>query len=289
MCCSTVRPKPKRRCPTLKQFAPRFIDGHARANRQKPSGIAAKERTAPGVTCVPFARSQAAGCDHDRRRPAAESLDGDQGAEDRQQRPDGAERAAEEGRRVGRDRTDAVHDPAAADSEGVSKSFHDFDQYERLVEAARAIDRDHGADRAAGRRGRTAVRRDDRARVERHRSGQAATLRAAVGLEWPGHVAEGRPATVRSADAPTDGSAARASTPERARACSVRTMARRSRGRQVQYRVKRAARQANVARGRPRPSAHVLFAPGDAWRAGAGHSGTRRTQRSRRRRSATCT
>jgi len=29
--------------PTLKTFAPRFIDGHARANRQKPSGIAAKE------------------------------------------------------------------------------------------------------------------------------------------------------------------------------------------------------------------------------------------------------
>ncbi len=29
--------------PTLKQFAPRFLDGHARANRQKPSGIAAKE------------------------------------------------------------------------------------------------------------------------------------------------------------------------------------------------------------------------------------------------------
>jgi integrase len=29
--------------PTLVQFAPRFLEGHARANRQKPSGIAAKE------------------------------------------------------------------------------------------------------------------------------------------------------------------------------------------------------------------------------------------------------
>ena len=27
--------------PTLQAFAPRFLDGHARANRQKPSGIAA--------------------------------------------------------------------------------------------------------------------------------------------------------------------------------------------------------------------------------------------------------
>src|SRR5260221_819199 len=29
--------------PTLQEFAPRFVDGYARANRQKPSGIAAKE------------------------------------------------------------------------------------------------------------------------------------------------------------------------------------------------------------------------------------------------------
>jgi integrase len=36
-------PQTKKEVPTLEQFAPRFLDGHARANRQKPSGIAAKE------------------------------------------------------------------------------------------------------------------------------------------------------------------------------------------------------------------------------------------------------
>ena len=36
-------PQPTKEVPTLKEFAPRFLDGHARANRQKPSGIAAKE------------------------------------------------------------------------------------------------------------------------------------------------------------------------------------------------------------------------------------------------------
>src|SRR5436190_11537927 len=36
------RPEPKKEVPTLKDFVPRFLDGHARANRQKPSGIAAK-------------------------------------------------------------------------------------------------------------------------------------------------------------------------------------------------------------------------------------------------------
>jgi len=34
---------PRKEAETLRAFAPRFMDGHARANRQKPSGIAAKE------------------------------------------------------------------------------------------------------------------------------------------------------------------------------------------------------------------------------------------------------
>ena len=36
-------PQPKKEVPTLEQFSPRFLDGYARANRQKPSGVAAKE------------------------------------------------------------------------------------------------------------------------------------------------------------------------------------------------------------------------------------------------------
>jgi integrase len=38
------RPRPPRKeVPTLESFAPRFLDGHARANQQKPGGIAQKE------------------------------------------------------------------------------------------------------------------------------------------------------------------------------------------------------------------------------------------------------
>jgi Phage integrase, N-terminal SAM-like domain len=33
---------PRKEVPTLQEFAPRFVDGHSRANRQKPSGIASK-------------------------------------------------------------------------------------------------------------------------------------------------------------------------------------------------------------------------------------------------------
>lgn len=36
-------PAPKMEVPTLETFAPRFVDGHARANRHKPSDIAATE------------------------------------------------------------------------------------------------------------------------------------------------------------------------------------------------------------------------------------------------------
>src|SRR5256885_6271066 len=36
-------PAPNREVPTLETFAPRFVDGHGRANRHKPSGIAATE------------------------------------------------------------------------------------------------------------------------------------------------------------------------------------------------------------------------------------------------------
>lgn len=36
-------PAPRKEASTLEEFAPRFVDGHARANRHKPSGIAATE------------------------------------------------------------------------------------------------------------------------------------------------------------------------------------------------------------------------------------------------------
>src|SRR6266446_22816 len=46
-------PQPQKEVPTLEAFAPRFLDGHARANRQKPSGIAATE-TILAVHLVPL-------------------------------------------------------------------------------------------------------------------------------------------------------------------------------------------------------------------------------------------
>ncbi len=36
---------------TLREFAPRFLDGYASANREKPSGIATKETILRSISC----------------------------------------------------------------------------------------------------------------------------------------------------------------------------------------------------------------------------------------------
>ena len=54
--------------------------------------------------------------------------------------------------------------------------------------------------RAAGGRSGTSVGRDGRARMERHRLRQGTTVRATVGVEGPGRVAERRPTAVRAID-----------------------------------------------------------------------------------------
>ena len=54
--------------PTLREFATRFLEEHAEANRQKPSGIAAKE-TILRMHLMPALGCQEARRDQERRRP----------------------------------------------------------------------------------------------------------------------------------------------------------------------------------------------------------------------------
>ena len=63
----------------------------------------------------------------------------DKAAEDREQRADRVERHAEDRSGVGADRAASVFDPLAARCAS-DAAFHDFDAYERLLEAARSID-----------------------------------------------------------------------------------------------------------------------------------------------------
>ena len=115
------------------------MDGHPRANRQKPSGIAAKEMIGR-VHLIPALGH--------RRLDAIKSEDVQRLKRDLEVKAPKtvnniltSERAAEEGCRVGRHRADAVLGQASARHEGIP-AFHDFAEYERLVDAARAQDRE---------------------------------------------------------------------------------------------------------------------------------------------------
>jgi len=131
-------PKPRKEVPTLQEFAPRFLDGHARANRQKPSGIAAKD------TILRIHLIQLLG---------AKQLDAITNETVQQLKTHLRDRAAKTVNNVLT--VLSVMLKQAAEWEVIdrvpctirllsipkpSASFHDFDEYERLVKAARDTD-----------------------------------------------------------------------------------------------------------------------------------------------------
>ncbi len=158
-----------------------------------------------------------------------------------------------------------------------SMGFYDFDEYERLVDAAAGRSQ-RVPDRAARRRGRTAMRRNDGAGVARRgsrRNGRLCVQRS----EWKGHVTApkgGRlryvPMTIRLATALRDHRHLR----------SARVLCRRWRSalrgcREASRGTGGAAGAAHRER-RPSAAAYVLLASGDAGGAGTGDSGAGRTQ-----------
>jgi hypothetical protein len=94
-------PAAHKEVPTLEPFAPRFVDGHARANRHKPSGINSIESIlkwhlipALGPRCLDAITNEQV-----QRLKLALA---DRAPKDRQQRPDSLEDVVEEGCGMGR-------------------------------------------------------------------------------------------------------------------------------------------------------------------------------------------
>jgi len=155
------KPKPAKKeevqeKPTLKEFAPRFVDGYAKANRLKPSGIAAK-KSILGVHLIPLLG--------DKR------LDQITTEDVQQLKATLGHRAAKTVNNVLTVlsvmlRTAVEWDvitrvPCAIKLLQTTKSaasFHDFEEYERLVEAAEAIRRLISSCYLAARRGCDAAR-----------------------------------------------------------------------------------------------------------------------------------
>jgi len=275
-------PQPKKEVPTLREFAPRFLDGHARANRQKPSGIAAKE-VLLRVHLVP--------------RLGQKPLDRITN-EDVQRLKRGMETKAAK----------TVNNALAVLSVLLKKAiewdiidrmpctirllrtpnpsprFHDFDQYERLVEVANMVDRETRLIVLLG--GEAGLRCGEMIALEWSDVDLAKRQLCVQRSDWNGQVTSpkgGRlryvPLTTRLTSALREHRHLRSS---RVFCQSDGTSFTRQ---QVQYRIKRAARRANVREGvhllRHTFCSHLAMrgAPARAVQELAGHSELGMTQR----------
>ncbi len=133
-----------RAVPTLAEFAPRFVDEHARANRHKASGVADKVSI---LRTICSQHSAIDGCDEidDGVGPAPAGRFGQAGNEpsqDRRERPLGAAEVLEGGGRVGSTSIRCRAESARSRrSRGRPRRSTTFEEYERLVceaEEARA-------------------------------------------------------------------------------------------------------------------------------------------------------
>ena len=187
---------------------------------------------------------------------------------------------AQEGRRVGRDRSHAVHDPDAADSE-VGRPSMTSTSTKRLVEAASAVDSTTELIVLLG--GEAGLRCGEMIALEwRTSTCRSANLRPAVGLEWRGHFTERRTAALRPVDPATGVRPSASIDTFVARECCVEDDGTPLTRQQVQYRV-RYARQKGERAGRASTSCGTRSVR--TWRCAApraSDSGTRRSPRARR-------
>ncbi len=265
--------------------------GYARANRQKPSGIAAKEtilKRAPGSAARRRRRLDAITNEDVQRLKSAPSSQG---------QPKTVNNVLTVlnvllKKAVEWDVIDRM--PCTIRllkiAEVRRRRSTTSTTYERLVEAARRTATATYLVVLARRGGRAAVRRDHgAARGATWTCTSVSSAWPAVRLEGPRDAAERRAAALRADDgSPRDGAAGASASAGRARALRQATGTA-----DAEDRAGRCSAGGSAGgrrqRGRAHPAPHVLFASGDAGRAGAGDSGTGRTPGSRRRRSGTCT
>ena len=219
-------PQPRKEVPTLEEFAPRFLDGYARANRQKASGVAAKEMIVRvHLTPALGARRLDAILNEDVQRLKHRLL---------KKAPKTVnniltvlnvllKKAVE---------WDVIERlPCTIKLLPVAKAF-DAVLRLRRVRAARRGGQGNGPPgippRADVRGSRTEARRDGGAGVDRHRLREASGVRAAFRVEGADRIAEGRPASLRAAHRQARRGASRPPTPSGHVSSSTRTTGRRS-------------------------------------------------------------
>jgi integrase len=197
-------PHPKKEVPTLSEFTDRFLDGYARANRQKPSGIAAKE-TILNVHLVPLLGTK-----------GLDAITSEDVQRLKHHLRDRAPKTVNNvltvlnmllKKAVEWDVIDGV--PCALRLLPIPKpsaGFYDFDEYERLVDAATSTDPNASLIVLLG--GDAGLRCGEMMALEWRDIdlGKRQICVTAVRVEGPCHRPEGRPPALRADDgSPRDG------------------------------------------------------------------------------------
>ena len=159
-----------------------------------------------------------------------------------------------------------------------SMGFYDFDEYERLLEAAKELGPTAHLVVLLG--GEAGLRCGEMIGLEWGDVDLVKRQMCIQRSEWRGHVTvpEGRSIAIRAVDGTSRVGAPGPSSSARARECSVWTMARRSRRTSSASTCARPGGKAGVpSQRRASTPSHVLLASGDARRAGTSDSGTGRT------------
>jgi len=267
--------QPPKEVPTLQAFAPRFIEGHAKANRLKPSGIASKTAILRLYLVPAFGR---------RRLDAIRN-------EDVQRLK--AQLQCKSPKTVNNVLTVlSVLLKKAVEWEVIDRlpctvkllrvdkgnaAFHDVDEYERLVVVAGAIDRRTLLIVLLG--GDAGLRCGEMLALEWVDIDLAKRQLCVRQSDWNGQV--GTPKSGRLRYVPLTRRLA-AALAEHRHLRSRRVLCQDDGAaftRQiVQNRMRLAANTGKRQEGDPHPASYVLLAPGDAWRAGEGDPGARRTR-----------
>ena len=249
-------PTANREVPTLEAFAPRFVDGHARANRHKPSGIATIESILKWHLVPTLGPKRLDAITNEQVQRLKLAL---------------AERAPKTVNNVltvlstllkkAVEWGELERLPCAIKllpNPKKTMGFHDFDQYERLLTVARKRGTDAYLMVLAG--GDAGLRLGEIIALEWRDIDLAARRldRGAIRLARTRHGTERRTVTAAPADPATDGGAqGRSASPRRARVVPAGRIADHARSRD-QSRSRRSAHRGYRA-GRAHPAAHVLF------------------------------
>ena len=267
-------PTANKEVPTLETFAPRFVDGHARANRHKPSSIGSTESILRWHLVPPLGpkRLDAITNEQVQRLKLALSHRAPKTVNNVLTVLSTLLKKAVEWGELERLPCAIKLLPCPKKTMG----FHDFDQYERLLTVARKRGTDAYLMVLAG--GDAGLRLGEIIALEWRDIDLAARRLTVERSDWLGHVTV--PKGGRSRQLPltqrlTAALKAASASSRRARVVPAGWIAHHARSRD-QSGPRRSARRRHRA-GRAHPAAHVLFTPGDEGRSGAGHPGAGRT------------